>query len=251
MTTTLTVPADATSEHLLGYLHASKDWEHLLSYGADEWWATTYYRTEGPFKGYKIDVPQHDEDPDWLRDAAAVINGIEHGQMPACGLSQSKLSKAVTVLRSIVGSGRTERVELSEAVTLMGVMDPWYGASENALSVLGAITRGMHLSQLDVHRQTTLSLLTAHLERLLALSSDPIDVHPAMLRGEVTAETVLSCCYGQHYDNPGTAYIHDRCGRLLRPWGDVHEHKLCACFGPAEPWMAETRDAHMTVIQVA
>ncbi|WP_431897884.1 hypothetical protein [Nonomuraea sp. bgisy101] len=56
------------------------------------------------------------------------------------------------------------------------------------------------------------------------------DQHPAVLAGEVVEESFLVCCYGEHYTDPGKAYVHTRCNRLISPWGDVHEHLLCSCF---------------------
>jgi hypothetical protein len=53
----------------------------------------------------------------------------------------------------------------------------------------------------------------------------------AWLNDEILTEDFLVCCYGEHYDDPGKAYVHTRCNRLLQPWGDAHEHTLCTCFG--------------------
>jgi hypothetical protein len=62
----------------------------------------------------------------------------------------------------------------------------------------------------------------------------------AWLAGEVIAEDALACCSGEHYDDPGEAYVHTRCRRLLQPWGDVHPHPLCACYGkPAQPKVSD------------
>lgn len=72
----------------------------------------------------------------------------------------------------------------------------------------------------------------------------------AWLAGEYTAEPWLECCKHQYYSDPGMAYVHRRCGRLLRPFGDVHPHDLCGCYGtPAEP--KDGDGGTVTVVEIA
>lgn len=52
----------------------------------------------------------------------------------------------------------------------------------------------------------------------------------AWMNDEFVAEDFLVCCYGEHYADPGKAYVHTRCRKLLQPWGDAHPHPLCTCF---------------------
>ena len=62
----------------------------------------------------------------------------------------------------------------------------------------------------------------------------------AWMGDEVVTETSLQCCSGEHYADPGEAYVHTRCRRLLQPWGDVHDHSLCTCYGkPTAPKLGD------------
>ena len=164
-----TVPADADSDHLLGYLNAAPGWQYVLSFGKGEYWATTYQRTEGPFAGYKIDVPQHDEDPQWCPQVAEIINGVERGQMPACGLSSARISRAVAAINAVCQPGRTGRATLSEAVALRDILDPWYTVTPDARHILRTIANGRPVHVLTPQSVALLQVLAARLASLLVV----------------------------------------------------------------------------------
>lgn len=222
LTITQAIPADADSDYLLGYLNAAPDWQYVLSFGKGEYWATTYQRAEGPFAGYKIDVPQHDEDPEWCPQVAEIINGVECGQMPACGLSSARIDRAVAAINAVCQPGRTGRATLSEAVALRDILDPWYTVTPDARHILRTIANGRPLHALAPQSVALLQVLAARLASLIVpdqqeepMPADGIPQalagHPAVQRGEVITETSLECCSGQHYYDPGKAYVHTRC----------------------------------------
>ncbi|MFI7468652.1 hypothetical protein [Nonomuraea sp. NPDC049646] len=75
------VASNAGYRELLKHLHAAPGWRHSLTILEVDFPVAFFRRVEGPFVGFWLDVPAHD-DPDWCAQVAEIVNGVEQGDLP-------------------------------------------------------------------------------------------------------------------------------------------------------------------------
>jgi hypothetical protein len=160
-----------TTDTLLDRLHACTGWQHSITVGLNsDSPMAVFRRVEGPFAGYTLNVPTHDNDPLWLAQTVEILDGIDAGRMPTCGLNRETLIASVDAIHDILRPGRTGAATPAEVVALLGVMNPWYIDDADARQILRAICNGRPLDTLAPQSVTALHVLTAHLASL-----NPID----------------------------------------------------------------------------
>ncbi|MET9339244.1 hypothetical protein [Nonomuraea sp. NPDC003804] len=163
----MTITLAPTTSHrsnrinLLDRLYASPGWQHTLTLGLyTDHPVTTFRRVEGPFAGYSLAV--FGDDP----DAARIVDGINAGHMPACGLDIDVIVKAIDAIGAILAEGRSGTATLAEVVALRAAAEPWYVADPDTRQTLRAVCNGRPLQVLSDESVTRLQQLTVTLARL-------------------------------------------------------------------------------------